>query len=487
MAALGHTERAQLALTKLAENDPAFAGWSLWCKHHDSDLTFAPAWTDGKTISYAKAFEKFTPDEKIAVAAHEIFHVAFRHPARGAALARRLGPEYKHKTFNIAIDAIVNETLRAANYKLPKSAIFLVDILDKFLGIKATAEESISEYDSEKLYMLLVKQKMSKTKENQKNGGKGQGQGQGQNQPQNGQGNQPQNGQGQQPQGGQKPQNGQGQGQGNKPEPGPGEPGYDPTASEALEEWAKEMGYEGDLDEQAVQDIANQGESDDSMEETEWAQRVARGLAQGKLAGQGIGKLGYKIADLIQTVTPWEQILRALVQKAVTRQPTPSYMRPTKTFLAMDAHAMAHGIMRPVYEQGVQKIKGVPRVAVGVDVSGSIDNRTLRVFASEIASIGKKTGAEIHVLVFDTEVLTETKMKGDNWDSEITKLEFARGGGTDFKPVIKRAMELEPSIIVILTDLYADFGPEPKCKVVWAVEEEGGPTPPFGRVVMMNR
>jgi len=186
-------------------------------------------------------------------------------------------------------------------------------------------------------------------------------------------------------------------------------------------------------------------------------------------------------------VTPWEQILRALVEKAVTRKPTPSYMRPTKTFLAMDSHAMAHGLMRPVYEQGVQKVKGVPRVAVGVDVSGSIDNRTLRVFASEIAAIGKKTGAEIHVLVFDTEVLTETKMAGQNWDSEITKLEFARGGGTDFKPVIKRAMELEPSIIVILTDLYADFGPEPKCKVVWAVEEEGGPTPPFGRVVMMNR
>lgn len=488
-----HTERAQLPLTKLAETDLAFASWALWCKHTDSAENIAPAWTDGKTIFYAKPYESFTNDEKIAVAAHEITHVAFRHPARGTALYKRLGPDYKHKTFNIAIDAITNEMLKAAGYKLPKGCIFLVDILDKFLGVKATPEECISEWDSEKLYMALLRTKMSETKD-KKDGKKP-----GQKQPK------PQPGQGQpgpkgKPQGGQGDEDGEGEdgdqdgaGKGKndpngKPQKGKGGQGpYDPTASEALEEWADSIGYEGDLDEQAIKDGASKGEADDQMEEAEWSQRVARGLAQGKLAGSGIGKLGFRIADVPVSRTPWEQILRQLVSKAVTRQMQPSYMRPTKNFLAMDSHAMRTGIMRPVYEQGWIKEKGVPRVAVCVDVSGSIDNRTLRTFAGEIAAIGKRTGSEIHVIVFDTQVLSQTKMAGQDWDTEITKLEFARGGGTDFKPALAAAQELEPSIIVVLTDLYADFGQAPKAKVVWAVEEETSIVPPFGRVITMER
>ena len=512
---MAHSQRAQIALSKLAEEDPAYGSWALWCKHIDSDQPIAPAWTDGKTVFYGADFEGFTNKEKEADAAHELTHVAFRHPARGIALYRRLGPSYKHKTFNIAIDAITNEMLRAAGYRLPKSAIFLTDVLEKFLNIKQKPEECIAEWDSEKLYMALVRTKMSDQKQQgQKqqggqNGQKGQQQqGNQKGQQQNGQeqdGDEDCNGNGQQQggngQNGQQPNgsrgNNQGKGQGQTPDPtdpsqnGQGGQGqeeiYDPTASDALEAWADQNGYKGDIDEQAIKDGAAQGAADDSMEEAEWAQRVARGLAQGKLAGQGIGKLGYKIADVPKSRTPWEQILRQLVSKAVTRMPQPSYMRPTKKFLAMDSHAMAYGLERPTYEQGWINQKGVPRVAVGVDVSGSIDNQTLRTFAGEIAAIGKKTGAEIHVLVFDTEVLSHTKMQGQDWDTEITKLEFARGGGTDFKPVIARAMELEPSIIVILTDLYADFGEAPKAKVVWAVEEETSIVPPYGRVITMER
>lgn len=477
-----HSERAQLPLSKLAEVDMAFASWSLWCRHEDSDQPIAPAWTNGKTIFYGKDYERFTFEEKIGVAAHELTHVAFRHVARGAELYKRLGNLYNHKAFNIAIDAITNEMLRAAGKKLPSGAIFLVDVLEKFLDTKTTAAEALTEWDSEKLYMALLRKKLNESQKdaNGQNKPKNQGQKGQQNpngQPQGGQkGQQDPNGQ---PQGGQQPGDPQ---QGNQPSDG-----YEPTAIDAIEEWAKGMGYEGDIDEQAVHEAAAQGEGESSVEEAEWAQRVARGLAMGKQAGSGIGTLGFKIADLPKTRTPWEHILRQLVTKAVTRQPRPSYMRPTKTFLAMDSHAMRTGIARPVYEQGWVMQKGVPKVVVGVDVSGSIDDRTVSVFASEIASIGKRTGAEIHVLVFDTQVLSRTKMQGVDWDTEITKVEFARGGGTDFKPVIAEAKEMDPSIIVILTDLYADFGPDPECKVVWAVEEETSIVPPFGRVITMER
>jgi predicted metal-dependent peptidase len=509
---MAHSERAQIPLTRLAETDMAFASWAIWCKHEDSDQPIAPAWTDGKTIFYAEDYAKFTPEEQVGVAAHEIFHVAFRHPARGLALRERLGPEYRHKIFNIAIDGIVNETLRAAGYKLPKSAIYLCDLLEKFLGMeRPKPEDAISEWDSEKLYMTLIRQKASEEQKKQcqqNGGGQGQGEGQGQGQQddadQQGQGQGQgegqdagdQDGQG----GGLGDQQGQGKGKGGKSKgkggqqqkgQGGGGNDYDPTVADVLEQWADENGYKGDLDEEAMSAAAGDA-AQEALADADWAQRIQRGLqaAQqgGKMAGNGIGQLGFKIADIPESRTPWEKVLRAAVTKATKRERKPSYMRPTKRFLALDSYAVEIGSRRPVYEQGFLKAKGVPRLCVGVDVSGSIDNRVLRKFAGEISAIGKKTGAEIYVLVFDTEVLSINKMEGLDWDKEITDIEFARGGGTDFRDVIDKSAEMDPSMIIILTDLYAGFGDDPKVPVIWAIEEEQPPcTPPFGKVISMAR
>lgn len=499
---MAHSQRGQLPLTKLSE-DLAFASWSVWCKHEDSDQPIAPAWTDGKTIFYGTDFEKFTFDEKIGVAAHEIMHVAFRHPARGLALRSRLGPDYRHKTFNIAIDGIVNETLRCAGYKLPSSAIYLTTLLEKFLNIKATAADCLSEWDSEKLYMALTRTKLNE-EEKKKHEKKKKDQKQEKSDDKSDQSDEGDQGQdeGEDQEGGNTPsdQEGDGDAKGNgkgkgKPQQGKGKSGggdeYDPTVADALEQWADENGYKGDLDEEAMADAAGNS-AEEALEEAEWSQRVQRGMSQaqmgGKMAGNGIGQLGFKLADIPESRTPWERVLRSLVTKAVTRRKRPSYARPTKRFLAMDSEAMRTFAHRPVYEQGWINSQGVPRIAVGVDVSGSIDNQVLRRFAGEIASIGKKTGAEIHVLVFDTQVLSQTKMEGMDWDTEITNVEFARGGGTDFKDVIDKAALLDPSCIIILTDLYASFGEDPKCKVIWAIEEEKPPvTPPFGTVLSMAR
>ena len=124
---------------------------------------------------------------------------------------------------------------------------------------------------------------------------------------------------------------------------------------------------------------------------------------------------------------------------------------------------------------------------VGVDVSGSIDDKLLEMFCGEISAIGKKSGAEIHVLVFDTQVLSHTKMDGVDFESEVKKIEFARGGGTSFVEVVERAEALDPSIIVVLTDLYGPFGKQPgNIPVIWATAEDNAPEAPFGRVLKIN-
>lgn len=469
-----HSQRATVALRKLAEVDPAYMSLSLWCKHRDTDghaalsvsededgelkveetkVEFAPAYTDGSTIYYGTKFASWTLDEQVGVCAHEISHVAFRHVNRAKKMRERMGDVFDMKLMNIATDAIINQTLLLAGYTLPRPCIVLTDLFKEVWGETITAEDGIQEYDSEKLYIRLSEERKKQGKKSQKGPGKGKGSpgGKGEGSP------------------------GEGDGEGD-------DAADSKSAAERAKEYADGKGFAEDMD------AAGKSRPEDAQADSEWQQRLTRAMNQGRLAGKGVGKLGHLIADLPKSKVPWEVILRRLVTKAVTRSPRMAYDRPTRRWLGMDADAIMRGIPTPAYEPGIVKQSGNPRIAIGVDVSGSISDNILKIFASEIATIGKKTGAEIHLFVFDDGVLSEQKLAGVDFESEVKRIEFARGGGTSFVEVIERAQAVDPSIIVVLTDLYGPFGKAPGAiPVIWASPEDNPPDAPFGRVLKLNQ
>lgn len=468
-----HSQRATVALQKLAEIDPAYMSLSLWCKHRDTDgfdavefkegedgeliaeetkFELAPAYTDGSTIWYGTKFAGWTLDEQVGVCAHEISHVAWRHVNRAKKLRERFGEQFDHDLHNIATDAIINQALLLAGYTLPRPCIVLTELFKETWDEDISAEDGLQEYDAEKLYMRLINDKEKKGGK----GGKGQGGGQGA-----GQGG------------------GKSQGQGEDESDGNGS---GKSAAQRAKDYAKGKEFSNDMD------TRGKSRPEDTQADSEWQQRLARAMAHGRAAGKGIGKIGHLIADLPKSRTPWEVILRRLVTKAVTRTPRISYERPTRRWLGMEADAMQRGVPVPAYEPGIVKQSDRPRIVVGVDVSGSISDPVLNLFAGEIASIGKKTGAEIHVIVFDDGVISQTKVDGVDFDAEIKKIEFARGGGTSFIEVIEKAQELDPSIIVILTDMYGPFGKAPGVTpVIWATPEDNPPSAPFGKVLQLNQ
>lgn len=476
-----HSERATVALRKLAEFDPAFMSLSLWANHRDTDgedqvgktidaegnieefrrkVEFAPAYTNGRDIYYGTKFGTWSMENQMAVCAHEIMHIAFRHVTRGKALAMRFGNKYDPQIFNIATDAIINDTLRLAGYRLPGNCIYLVELFEEVFKEKVTAEDAIGEWDAEKLYMRIMNERKSQS------GGGGKGK------PQPGQGQ----GQGQGQSGGQEPQSGQGGGQGE------GEDDQDDKSqAQRAKDYASGKDFHDDMD------TSGKLTPEDAQEDNDWHQRVERAMRHGKQAGKGIGKLGHKIADLPKSRVPWELILRRAVNKAVTRSPRPSYTTPARRWIGAEDNAIRRGLPTPAYEPGFVKQNTRPRVVVGVDVSGSIGDQELEIFCGEIASIGKKTGAEIHVIVFDTAVLSQQKLDGVDFEAEIKKVDFARGGGTSFIEVMDRAEVIDPSIIVILTDLYGPFREkQPRCPVIWASAEEQSPQPPYGKLLSLT-
>ncbi|TCP58710.1 putative metal-dependent peptidase [Rhodovulum bhavnagarense] len=448
-----HSARATRALQKLAEQDPAFAALALWCRHTDSDLREGPAWTDGETICYGPAYEALSLPEQVGLAAHHILHVAFRHANRAQAMKGRFGERYDGDLFNLATDAIVNETLMLAGHILPRPLVRLTGLLKATTRDDMKPDEAITAWDAERLYIALMQERGAPRRRTGDRRGAQQG--------------------------GAGKAAGQGSAGGNRPRPGG-------ALAEAARGYAQQQGFSPDIDSGAAT-----AASGSSAQDAAWRQHLARALESGRQAGYGIGALGHRLADLPEPRTPWEVTLRGLVTRAVLHDPRPQVTRPSRRWLAMDSAARIAGTRPPAFQPGWRRDREIPRIVVGVDSSGSVDGPLLAKFAAEVAAIAKRTGAETHLLVFDVVVRTRTVLgAGGLWGRRITDILFARDGGTSFIPVIEEALALNPSAIVILTDLEGPFGPPPPkgLPVVWAVPGKPPATGvPFGRILSLAR
>jgi predicted metal-dependent peptidase len=78
------------------------------------------------------------------------------------------------------------------------------------------------------------------------------------------------------------------------------------------------------------------------------------------------------------------------------------------------------------------------------------------------------------LLVGDAAVHKIVEIDWRDAGSELSALQYAGGGGTDFRPLIEAAAEYEPDALVYLTDLYGETGDEPDFPVIWTTHGAAG-------------
>lgn len=150
-----HSARASPALQALTECDPALATLALWCRHRDS-AEVELAETRGTEILYGAGFEALPLHQQIGVAGHHILHVALQHSARMAAMATRLGPDFSPEYWQIACDAIVNETILRAGHALPRPVLRLSGLM-RTIGAPDDSDGLLSQWDAEQLYHKVLR------------------------------------------------------------------------------------------------------------------------------------------------------------------------------------------------------------------------------------------------------------------------------------------------------------------------------------------
>jgi predicted metal-dependent peptidase len=151
-----------------------------------------------------------------------------------------------------------------------------------------------------------------------------------------------------------------------------------------------------------------------------------------------------------------------------------NWCRPSRRTLAMGRNASW-------IEPGASRRPGVRRAGVVVDTSGSIDERLLDRFLSEINSLIVQTGCEVVLIDCDAEVQQISTHR-----MPIRGYVAKGGGGTDFRPAIEALRKAAPDVAVYFTDLEGVF-PERRTHfpLLWMATRDLAV--PFGRKVLLPR
>jgi predicted metal-dependent peptidase len=131
------------------------------------------------------------------------------------------------------------------------------------------------------------------------------------------------------------------------------------------------------------------------------------------------------------------------------------------------------------------KSEKIPPLYIAIDTSGSIDDRQLSAFQSEIQAIMDTYPTEITCIYCDSEINGKEYFSPD---SPVIFTKAKGGGGTDFRPIFDHIKEEPdpPECLIVLTDLEGTF-PEagPPYPVLW-VNTYNRQNAPFGIIVHME-
>ena len=203
----------------------------------------------------------------------------------------------------------------------------------------------------------------------------------------------------------------------------------------------------------------------------QWQQRMAGAAQQAEQAGKLSAVMKRLINVLLQPKLPW----RALLAR---------YM----TSIARDDYSY----VRPSTRRGNPAIFPTLKSAeinalIGLDVSGSVSDKELNEYLSEINVIKGQMRAKITLIACDSEIIEGFPRSFEPWEEATLPEEIAGGGTTDFRPVFTWAeqQDKQPDILVYFTDTHGNFPQtSPHYPVIWLVKGKG--QVPWGQRVQLN-
>ncbi len=411
------------------------------------------AGTDGENIYYNPNFiESINDKEQVFIFAHEIAHIAFNHVERSEGKDKRL--------WNIATDAVVNALLKKDGLPLVKSGVDIPEAIN---------------YDAEEMYDKLLEEEKNNASDNNIDNNDLQNQSDQTNLENNFD--------------------------------------YDKNQTENKQDNNWDVGHDThsmwnnaiEKRHQEEQLQSNIGQSDDKDEEKLIQQPDEnQNKEQEKKKNDEIEKLT-KLGEkevFVQNKKERKRQLEELRDSLVNDSHTWGYdtnadirnindigvSKPIIDWRRLLKEAIKHDVdwsyRNTEIENGIvtAKLEEIPQpeTEIVLDTSGSIDEELLKNFLRECKNILQVS--KMKVGCFDTKFYGFHEIKKI---SDIDKLEFYGGGGTDFDVAIN-AFTKRVENKIIFTDGYAKM-PKKTLNVIWVVLGKNKINPKGGKVIYIDR
>lgn len=234
-----------------------------------------------------------------------------------------------------------------------------------------------------------------------------------------------------------------------------------------------------------IKSKSNKDETTSEIDDFKWTQRFNRAKSQSLNSNKSI--LGRVNPDVYQPQIPWYIELRKYLVKRCMPTTEVSWQRPARRMSSMSTSK--------TYLPGIQNKKGLDKMVVIIDTSGSCFNEEeLTMFCTEVESIQKQTNVELNLIFADTNVQSEFVVKNDGVAllDKMRKgiVKAAGGGGTDMTvPFAYALKKYRPFLTVILSD---GFTPYPKSQdvkktnLIWVVNTDVEIPKESGRTLYIN-
>lgn len=217
-----------------------------------------------------------------------------------------------------------------------------------------------------------------------------------------------------------------------------------------------------------------------SEEIKELQNKVDKSLREGgMLAGRLGAKIPRVIGNLLEVKIDWRDALRDFVSSSIKG-------KDEFTWRKMNKRHMANDIYLPSMEN-----ETIGEVIVAIDTSGSIGEKELTEFATELASICDVCQPEmLRILWWDTEVHGEQIIKPDQYNQLRSILKPLGGGGTHVSCVSSyiNKHKLNAECVIVFTDGYVEG--DIKWNIIpptlWMVTMNKGLEVPTGKKVFFD-
>lgn len=205
--------------------------------------------------------------------------------------------------------------------------------------------------------------------------------------------------------------------------------------------------------------------------ETQWQQRLAGAAQQAMQAGKLSKEMMRMVDFLLQPRLPWRMLLARYLSNIAREDYSYSRLSNRRGDPAIFPSLRSAQI----------------NLTVALDVSGSIKDKELEEFLSEINALKAQLRARVTLLACDAELDQDGPWIFEPWEEFILPKSFQGCGGTDFTPIFDwvELQDVQADLLIYFTDAQGKFPKQaPHFPVIWLVK--GKQDVPWGQRIQLN-